>query len=117
MTTENLVARKDVTVLDMLSSRLRDSLWMELYGPKLVANMFISICDHLDDQVVRDLAVHAVTWMQLDSGEELFHDLTHAMLAPLMLLLWLLLLRLLFNFPCWLLVSSNDWGHRSVPSR
>jgi hypothetical protein len=77
MNSEKLIARKDVTVLNMLSTRLSNMLKTELHGPVLMTNIFLRICDQLDDVLIQDLATHCVDWLALDTGQKLFATNEH----------------------------------------
>jgi hypothetical protein len=72
MNAEKMIARKDVEVLNMLSTRFRDTLSTELHGPILMTNVFLRICDQLDDALIQDLATHCVEWLALQAGQQLF---------------------------------------------
>jgi len=69
---EQFVARKDVVVLNTLSTSFRQKLEMELYGPILGSISFLGTCDQLDDTFINDLATNAVAWKCLDAGDQLF---------------------------------------------
>jgi len=56
----------------MLSTRFRDKLSTELHGPILMTNVFLRICDQLDDALIHDLATHCVEWLTRHPGQQLF---------------------------------------------
>jgi len=72
MNIENRVARKDVVVLNTISTDSRQKLEVELHGPILASIAFLRICDQLDDTFIHDLATRAVAWTYLDAATQLF---------------------------------------------